>query len=171
MEFRRVLFRSLRVVRAVNEAHELAHYIAVEPGWAKRVLSHQPARGKDDKIAIRDSRNSAGTGQDREDTGIGMVETDRPNGVESAEIIFVWNEIAMPGDNVQRRMIQRHCPEQPLKLLHDLRRFVAVLIPCPRRFEPASVGKANGPDGAKLRQTKGLAIILEYITAKNRRAS
>src|SRR3546814_3486990 len=48
----------LRVVRAVNEAHELAHYIAVEPGWAKRVLSHQPALGKDDKIAIRDSRNS-----------------------------------------------------------------------------------------------------------------
>src|SRR3546814_19747428 len=78
-----------------------------------------------------------------------MVETDRPNGVESAEIIFVWNEIAMPGDNVQRRMIQRHCPEQPLKLLHDLRRFVAVLIPCLRRFEVASVGKAIGPDGTK----------------------
>src|SRR3546814_8832229 len=88
-----------------------------------------------------------------------MVETDRPNGVESAEIIFVWNEIAMPGDNVQRRMIQRHCPEQPLKLLHDLRRFVAVLIPCLRRFEVASVGKAIGTDGTKLRQTKGLAII------------
>src|SRR3546814_12448249 len=80
----------------------------------------------------------------REDTGIGMVETDRPNGVESAEIIFVWNEIAMPGDNVQRRMIQRHCPEQPLKLLHDLRRFVAVLIPCLRRFEVASeIGRAS----------------------------
>src|SRR3546814_7136637 len=59
----------LRVVRAVNEAHELAHYLAVEPGWAKRVLSHQPARGKDDKIAIRDSRNRDGTGQDREATG------------------------------------------------------------------------------------------------------
>src|SRR3546814_3332509 len=91
--------------------------------------------------------------------------TDRPNGVESAEIIFVWNEIAMPGDNVQRRMIQRHCPEQPLKLLHDLRRFVAVLIPCLRRFEVASVGKAIGTDGTKLRQTKGLAIIFAYITA------
>src|SRR3546814_3114509 len=62
-------------------------YIAVEPRWAERVLSHQPARGKDDKIAIGDSRNSAGAGQDREDTGIGMVETDRPNGVESAEEI------------------------------------------------------------------------------------
>src|SRR3546814_20863721 len=94
-----------------------------------------------------------------------MVETDRPNGVESAEIIFVWNEIAMPGDNVQRRMIQRHCPEQPLKLLHDLRRFVAVLIPCLRRFEVASVGKAIGTDGTKLRQTKGLAIIFASITA------
>src|SRR3546814_7130172 len=37
----------LRVVRAVNEAHELAHYIAVEPRWAKRVLSHQPARSEE----------------------------------------------------------------------------------------------------------------------------
>src|SRR3546814_14399428 len=88
-----------------------------------------------------------------------VCSSDLPNGVESAEIIFVWNEIAMPGDNVQRRMIQRHCPEQPLKLLHDLRRFVAVLIPCLRRFEVASVGTAIGTDGTKLRQTKGLAII------------
>src|SRR3546814_14504970 len=98
----------LRVVRAVNEAHELAHYIAVEPGWAKRVLSHQPARGKDDKIAIRDSRNSAGTGQDREDTGIGMVETDRPNGVESADIIFVWNEIAQIGNGSFRERVGKY---------------------------------------------------------------
>src|SRR3546814_19816902 len=97
-----------------------------------------------------------------------MVETDRPNGVESAEIIFVWNEIAMPGDNVQRRMIQRHCPQQTLKLLHDLRRFVAVLIPCPRRFEVASVGKAIGTVGTKLRPTTGLAISFEYITSSQR---
>src|SRR3546814_19619651 len=62
-------------------------------------------------------------------------------------------------------MIQRHCPEQPLKLLHDLRRFVAALIPCLRRFDVASVGKAIGTDGTKLRQTKGLAIIFAYITA------
>src|SRR3546814_9727734 len=82
--------------------------------------------------------------------------------------IFVWNEIAMPGDNVQRRMIQRHCPEQPLKLLHDLRRFVAVLIPCLRRFEVASVGKAIGTDGTKLRQTKGLAIILDRKSEERR---
>src|SRR3546814_12984167 len=40
-----------------------------------------------------------------------------------------------------------------------------LLIPCLRRFEVASVGKAIGTDGTKLRQTKGLAIIFAYITA------
>src|SRR3546814_13149015 len=73
-----------------------------------------------------------------------MVETDRPNGVESAEVIFVWNEIAVPGDNVQRRMIERHCPEVHLKLLHDLRRSVPVLIPCLRRFDVGSDRKSVG---------------------------
>src|SRR3546814_19074104 len=76
----------LRVVRAVNEAHETAHSIAVEPGWAKRVLSHQQARGQDAKNTIRDSRNNARNGQHRDYPRLRMVETDSHNGFHMAEI-------------------------------------------------------------------------------------
>ena len=43
----------LGVVGAVDEAHELAHHVAVEPRRAERVLGHQPARREDDEIDIR----------------------------------------------------------------------------------------------------------------------
>src|SRR3546814_18534759 len=61
----------LRVVRAVNEAHELAHYIAVQPGLAQRDLPPQPARGQADNTTLLAHPTTAGTGQDSEDTWTG----------------------------------------------------------------------------------------------------
>ncbi len=42
----------LGVVDAVDQAHELAHHVAVEPGRPERVLGHHPARREDDEIDI-----------------------------------------------------------------------------------------------------------------------
>ena len=75
----------LGVVGAVDQAHALAHHVAVEPGRAERVLGDHPARREDDEIGIGAARHVAdGRGEDGEDRRIGMVEADRADRVEAA---------------------------------------------------------------------------------------
>ena len=41
-----------------------------------------------------------------------MVEADRADRVEARQIIAVGREIAVPGDNIERRMIERRRPQR-----------------------------------------------------------
>src|SRR4029079_15858688 len=110
----------LGVIFAMDQAHRLAHHIAVEPWRAEGVLGYHPARRENDEVGICAPGRFAGRGQHGEDRWIGMVEADRADGVESCQLIAAWREIAVPGDNVQRAMVERRRPQRTLIFLYDL---------------------------------------------------
>ena len=106
---RREAFR-LGVIGAGDQAHTFAHHVAVEPGRAERILGDHPARREDDEIGIGPAGNVAWAGQDGEDRWIGMIVGDGADRVEQAEIVFPGREIAVPGDDVERAVIERRSP-------------------------------------------------------------
>jgi len=50
----------LGVVFASDEAHELVHEVAVEPGWAEGVLGDDPAWRKDSEVYVGSTGDLAG---------------------------------------------------------------------------------------------------------------
>ena len=48
------------VVFALDEAHELVHEVAVEPGGAEGVLGDDPAWGEDDEVGVGGAGDLAG---------------------------------------------------------------------------------------------------------------
>ena len=117
----------LGVIGAVDQAHRLAHHVAVEPGRAERVLGHHPARREDDEIGIGAAGHVAGAGQHGEDRRVGMVEADRADRVEARQIVAVGRVIAVPGDDVERRMVEGRRPQRAERFLDDFGRLVLVL--------------------------------------------
>jgi hypothetical protein len=71
-----------------------------------------------------------------------MVEAHRIDRVEAVQIIAIRRVIAVPGDDIERRMVEGRRPEVPERLLDHLGRLVLVLEPGARRFEIARVRKA-----------------------------
>ena len=156
----------LGVIGAVDQAHRLAHHVAVEPGRAERVLGDHPARREDHEVGIGAARHVARAGQHREDRRVGMVEADRADRVEPRQIVAVRRVIAVPGDDVERRMVERRRPQAAERFLDDFGRLVAVLEPGDRRFEIARVGEAVGADRPKLGQAQRQAMVLRDIAAR-----
>ena len=155
----------LGIIGPVDQPHRFGHDIAVEPRRAERVLRHHPPRRKNHEVAIGAPRRLARAGQDGEDRRIGMVETDRADGVEPGQVIFPRREIAVPRDDIERAVIEVDCPQAAEALLDQLERFVAILIPGGRRLEIARVGKPVRSDRAKLRQPQQRPMILGNIAA------
>lgn len=75
-----------------------------------------------------------------------MIEADRADGREGAQIIFVRRVIAVPGDDVDRRMGQRGLEQRTAPLHEQFGRRVLVLVVRDRREEVARVGEAVGAD-------------------------
>ena len=74
----------LGVVDAVDQTHELARDVAMEPRRTERVLAHQPARRKDHEVDHVDAGRVGRRLQHEEDRRIGMVVADRADRVEAA---------------------------------------------------------------------------------------
>ena len=104
----------LGVIGAVHEAHEFAHVVAVEPRRAEGVLGDQPARREDHEVDVRGA-GVCWRGQHREDRRIRMIEADRADRVEPRQIVFVRRVVAVPGDHVERRMIDLGRPQIALE--------------------------------------------------------
>ena len=100
----------------MHETHELVHVVAVKPGRAKRVLGDQPTRRKDHEIAISGAGGVARCRQYGEDRRVGVIEADTAQRIEAGEIVNIGRVIAVPGDDVERRMVELGCPEIALKL-------------------------------------------------------
>ena len=95
-------------------------HVAVEPRRAERVLGHHPARREDHEVAIGGARRVGRRGQHREDRRVGMVEADRADRVEAREVVFVRRVVAVPGDDVERRMVELGRPQMALELRDEL---------------------------------------------------
>ena len=105
----------LGVVDAVQQAHELGHDVAVIPGRPERVLADQPARREDDEVDIGGAGHIRRRGQHAVDRRIGMIEAHRADHHEAREVVFVRRKIAVPGDDVERRMIHLRRPQIALE--------------------------------------------------------
>lgn len=158
----------LGIIDPCYQAHKFAHDVAMEPGWAERVLRHHPARREDDEVAIGGARRVAGAGQDSEDGRVGMVIADRVDRVEATQIIAAGGKIAVPGDNVEWAVRQAGGPELALEFLDEIDRRIDILEPGDRRFEIARIGEAVRSDRAKVGQAEGRAVIFADIAACDR---
>lgn len=154
------------VVFALNEAHEFVHEIAVEPGGTEGVFGHHPAWRKEDEVHVCGSGDFAWRGEDGENAGIRVVETYGVDRVEAGKIVFVGSVIAVPGDNIERGVIEVGCPEASLKFCDNLEGgVVAVVVGGVGGVEVAGVGKAVGSDGAEVREAEGLAVVFEEVAS------
>ena len=101
----------LRVVRALDQTHEFTGAVAMKPRRPEGVGHGQPAGRKNDEIDAVHARRVAGRLQDQEDGGVRMVETHGAHGVEGAQIVLVRRIVAVPCDDVQRRMVDGRAPQ------------------------------------------------------------
>ncbi len=156
----------LGVIGAGDQAHQFVHDVAVEPGRPEAVLGHHPAGREDHEVDVGCARRVRGRGQDGEDRGVRVVEAHRVDRVEASEVVFAGGVIAVPGDDVERGMVQRRRPEAALELLHQLGRPLDVLEGGDGRQEVPRIGQAVGADRPQLGQAQQGAIVLADIAAR-----
>ena len=109
--------------------------------------------------------------QHREDRRIGMVEQDRADRRKRRQIVFVGRVVAVPGDDVERRVAELGDVE-PAAPFHDQPAGrLLVLEPGDRRLEVARIGQAVGADRAAIGQGELGAVILADIAARPARRS
>lgn len=68
------------------------------------MFGDEPALGKDHEIDVRGASLARRRCQDRKNGRVGVIEQNGSNRRESAKVIFVGRVIAMPRDDVERRM-------------------------------------------------------------------
>ncbi|KAG1450372.1 hypothetical protein G6F57_016420 [Rhizopus arrhizus] len=94
-----------------------------------------------------------------------MVEADRADGVEVAQVVLVRRVRAVPGHDVQRRMVDRCAPQAAFELGDQLEVTVHVLECRMRGLEVAWVGQAVGADRAEVGQLQQRAVVLADVAA------
>ena len=122
-----------RVVHAMDQAHELAGDIAVEPRRAEGVFHRQDAWRKYHEVDRINAGCVALRLQYQKNRWIGMVETDRTNRIEAAQIVFVGRVIAVPSDHIERRMIDCRRPQVAGEFRDQFEAALAIFIPGHRR--------------------------------------
>jgi hypothetical protein len=133
----------LGVVFSFDEAHELIHEVAVEPRRPEGVLGDDPAGRKDREVHIGRPMNLAGRSEDGVDRRVRVVEADGVDAVEAGKVILVGSVVAVPGDDVERGMVEVRSPKVSLKLGDDLEGgVVTVIVGSMRGQEVAAVGEA-----------------------------
>ena len=72
----------------------------------------------------------------------------------------------MPGDDVQRRVIDRRRPESSLKLGYDLKVAFAIFKRRDRRQKIARIRQTVRANRSQIRQTKQRAVVFANVTAR-----
>lgn len=164
---------ALGVVAAADEAHELAHGVAVVPGRAEGVLADEPARREDDKVGHGGAGHGRRRRQHREDGRVRVVVGDCADGVEAAQVVLVGVVVALPGDDVKGRVCLARLEERIVHLDGDGEGVAA--LECRRAkvlaevrhggLEVARVGESVGANGAQLGQHEVALVQLQRIAS------
>ncbi len=156
----------LGVIFALDEAHKLVHEVAVEPGRAEGVFSHDPAWGEDGEVDVGGAGNLAGRGEDGVDGGVGVVEADGVDAVEAGEVVLEGRVVAVPGDDVEGGVLEVGRPEIALEFGDDLERgVIAIVVGGVWSEEVAAVGETVGANGSEFGETEAGAVVFEEIPA------
>ncbi|MNN40485.1 hypothetical protein D3C81_1545620 [compost metagenome] len=92
-----------------------------------------------------------------------MVVADRADGVEAAQVVAVRRVVAVPGDHVQRRVVDRGTPQAAIELGDQLEIAVDVFECGMRGLEIARIGQAVGADRAQVGQLQQCAEVLADV--------
>ena len=96
-----------------------------------------------------------------------MVEADRADGVEAAQVVLVGRVVAVPGDHVERGVIERRRPQIGRRTSpRSSNVAVAVLVAGDRGEEVARIGEPVGTDRTEIRQAQRRAEVLAYVAAR-----
>jgi len=95
-----------------------------------------------------------------------VIVENRADRRKAAQVVFVGREIAVPGDDVERRAgdLGRMQPAAPFDDQPGGR--VAVLVGGDRSEEISGIGETIGADRPALRQREGAAVVLAHIAAR-----
>ncbi|MNN22982.1 hypothetical protein D3C81_1363650 [compost metagenome] len=94
-----------------------------------------------------------------------MIETDGANGVETAQVIFVRHVVTVPGDHVERRMIELAGPQLAEEFLHQRGGLLQVFVGRHRGQEVPRIGQAIAANRPQVRQTQRCAMVFGDVTA------
>ncbi|MNS21475.1 hypothetical protein D3C72_532390 [compost metagenome] len=104
-------------------------------------------------------------GQHGEDRRVRVVEADRTDGVEAAQVVLVRHVVAVPGDHVQWRVLQFAGPMFAQELLHQLHRAIGLFVVRHRGEEVARVGQAVAANRAQVRDAQRRAVVFGDVAA------
>src|ERR1043165_4672835 len=94
-----------------------------------------------------------------------MIEAHRADGHEAREVVFVRHVVAVPGDDVERRMREPRFP-QPALELRDQRAGAGLLERRDRSLEVARLREALRAERSELGQAERRAVVLAYVAAR-----
>ena len=94
-----------------------------------------------------------------------MVEEDGADGGEGAEVVLIGRVVAVPGDDVQRGVLDGRGPEGASPLDGEGGGGVAVFEGGDGGEEVARVGEAVGSDGAAFGESEGGAVVFADVSA------
>ena len=155
----------LRIVCAVDQTHELARDIAMEPWRTKCVLHRQDARREDDKIERVHPRRIGDRLQHQKNRRVRMVVADRSHRIESPQVVLVRCVVAVPGDDVERRVVDFRGPETPAELRNELKATASIFVGGVRCLKITRIGEAVRSDRTEIRKTKQRAVVFAHVTA------
>lgn len=143
---------SLCVVVSCDQAHELGHGVTVVPWGPEGVLSNEPTRWEDDKVSNGGADVVGGPGQNGIDGGVRVIKRDRPDGVESAEVVLVGVVVAVPCDDVEGGVVLTSGEKCVVELAEQLVLGLLFLVieSSNGGLEVTGIGQAVGPDRAQL---------------------
>ena len=85
--------------------------------------------------------------------------------LKQRQVVLVGRVVAVPGHDVERRVIDARRPEPAQKFRGDVKVAVAIFEGGDGRFEVARVGEAIGADGPEFGQAKRQAVVLADVSA------
>src|SRR5882724_9812979 len=94
-----------------------------------------------------------------------MIEEDGSDGRIPSEVVFVGSVIAVPSDDVERRVPDVRGPQRPSPFHVKSGRRVLILVRGDRRQEIALIGETIGSDRPALREGERSAVVLAHVAA------
>src|SRR5882724_11493351 len=94
-----------------------------------------------------------------------MIERDRADRIKSSQIVSIGGVVAVPRNDVERRMIDLARPEVTAKLCNELVRAILVLVPRDRRLKITRIRQPIRTDRPEIGEAKLFAVVLADVSA------
>jgi hypothetical protein len=118
------------------------------------MFGNDPTRREYRKVAIGRAWNCRWSTQHCVDRRVGVIEGDTIDAIESRHVVFVRRIVAVPGDDVERRVVNERGPEAAEEFGDNVKLSVAIFEGCNRSLKVARIRQAICADGAQLRQAE-----------------